>query len=240
MPLVAGRRAEVLPAELPQEWVRRRVAERCRTAFEGQGFGVGVVDGSGEALPHLLAIADVESVIIRTPDGLLIRDPAKLRHASSVECGREGSRSSSSSEVLNRIDVDSLVVMQTAGLYEVDFDDREVVRRILESRVDLLRVRVAIAGIHDAARRSWRQIVACWRDHRSWIDPIPVVGQGNVRARHGLGRATRGVVRAVATDTEGIREYSVVCLLDHEQRDVLERLAEVESVPAVQNETAIA
>src|SRR5258708_27891942 len=111
MPLVAGRGAKVLPAELTQERVRRCIAERCGTALEGKSLGVGVVDGAGEPLPRLLPIADVESVVIRTPDRLLIRDAAQLRDTSSIERRREGPRSSPISKVLDRIDVDRLIVV---------------------------------------------------------------------------------------------------------------------------------
>ena len=45
---------------------------------------------------------------------------------------------------------------------------------------------------------------------------------------------------AVAVDGVGIGEDLGVCLLDHEQRDVLEGLAEVEAVTAAEDEAAIA
>src|SRR5438309_6313241 len=128
--------------------------------------------------------------------------------------------------------------MDTAGLDVLNFHYAVVGDGVLESEVNLLRVRIAVGGIHDASSRTGSQIGACRWDHWCRIDAVTIVAKENASAGDELAWASS--IGAVGVDGVGVGKDLAVRLLDHEQRDIFEGLAEVETVTAAENEAAIA
>ena len=111
-------------------------------------------------LGHVLAIAEVESVIPRTVDRLLIHNPAEHWNSRSGEGCRERTRVTYDSRITRSIstqngdmwvDVYGLVLMQAKFVDVFDFHDRVLRRSPLISEVELLGNRVAIGRVHQSA-----------------------------------------------------------------------------------------
>src|SRR5579863_222513 len=180
---------------------------------------------------HTLAEAEIYAVVTIAIDGRVIADAGENRLARGTECGRQrpgqdyvsaGVRSGGNFLV----DIDGLVLMQTENMGVFRFEDRVVVHSPAVADVKLFGYRVAIVGVDDAANAAVRQ--SC-----GWA------GKGRKRTLAVLplseGQASPGnYIRGSRQAQYGLEDGGVG-LLFHEQWNVLERVAEVETKAATQN-----
>ena len=166
MPFVVVRRPKV--TRIPDvERIMRVVPERresiraSRLNTPSRSAGKRVVGIQAEVLCHVLTVAEVESVIPRTVDGLLVHDAAQHGNSRCSKSSRQRTRFACDNRIAarilsqnsdGRVNVNRLVFMKAELVDVFDFHDRVLRRGPLISEVKLLGNRIAIFRVHQSSR----------------------------------------------------------------------------------------
>src|SRR5258708_32467600 len=189
------------------------------------GTGQGVIDNQVRFMEPTLSIAEVHGSVARASTRRFIPYTPKYRHTRGLEsgvkrtekaAGKTGSRYGGDvvwSDWDVGIKVNCLVLVQAEYVNVFGLDNRLAVDHPGVATVPLLGYRGTVVGVHQAARGARVQGARWRRDRRHRVAYMPVA-ECNPRARNNIART--------GADRECRLEDSGVCLLLHEQRDILE------------------